>query len=278
MSSSNPVRLTWQDDAGTALGRIGAAGFVEEGPAILPRPRRVLDSYALAFVHDGSGTYVDDKIPSREIAPGDLIFVSPGHPHWYGPPQGACWSEIFFVFDGPSFDTLSGAGVLQPDDPLRRVQPLQPWFERLHSFAAVQRGHERVERQLHVLELASLIVELRGDRQVSANPVPRPIRRAREMLASDLDAQLDLRAVAAAADLPYETFRKRFRASTGKSPQAFRLDRRIEAAQALLRNTGMTHSAIAATLGFADEQHFAKRFRARVGMSPRAYRRVNAGS
>jgi hypothetical protein len=69
----------------------------------------------------------------------------------------------------------------------------------------------------------------------------RPIRRARELLVADLSSALDPHDLAAAAGLPYETFRK----------------------------------AIAASLGFADENHFAKRFRACVGTSPKQYRRAN---
>ncbi|GHH76242.1 helix-turn-helix domain-containing protein [Promicromonospora soli] len=38
--------------------------------------------------------------------------------------------------------------------------------------------------------------------------------------------------------------------------------------------TDMTHAAIAASLGFADEYHFAKRFRERTGVAPRDYRRA----
>ena len=106
--------------------------------------------------------------------------------------------------------------------------------------------------------------------------MPRPIRIARELLAADLTAELDLRDVARRIGLPYDTFRKRFRADVGVSPGAFRLDRRIDAAKSLLRMTPMTHAAIAASLGFANEQHFAKRFRARAGRSPRDYRSANA--
>jgi AraC-like DNA-binding protein len=107
-------------------------------------------------------------------------------------------------------------------------------------------------------------------------PVARGIRQARNRLAGDLRSDLDLRGVAASAGLPYETFRKQFRAAVGTSPAAFRLDRRIEAAQALLRMTDMTHAAIAASPGFADEYHFAKRFRARTGVAPRDYRRARS--
>jgi AraC-like DNA-binding protein len=262
-----PVRIAFQDETGTPLGRLRVAGFVDDGPAALPKPRRVLDSYAIVLVHQGTGSYVDDTTSARPVQAGDAIVVAPGQPHWYGPT--ATWSEIFFVFDGPIFDALATGGVLDVRRPVHRVRPLRSWRERLQAFAERRRGIGPLECQLDVLELAALLVELRSP----ADPLPRPIRRARELLAGDLTAELDLRAVAADVGLPYETFRKRFRAATGSSPAAFRLDRRIEAAQSLLRMTTTTHAAIAASLGFADEYHFAKRFRARVGISPRDYRR-----
>lgn len=268
----NPVRIVSQDELGSPLGRVRATAFVDDAPASLPRPRRVFDSYVLAFVHEGAGSYVSDLVPQRAIDAGDAIVVVPGDPHWYGPPDGGRWSEIFVVFDGAVFDALAVAGVLGARDPVRRLAPLGPWRERLSEFAGRPRPSSAVERRLELLELAALLVELRGGAE-DPKPVPRPIRRARELLAADLTAELELREVAAAAGLPYETFRKRFRAATGSSPAAFRLDRRIEAARMLLRMTTMTHRAIAASLGFADEYHFAKRFRARVGTSPRDYRR-----
>ncbi|MFI0453941.1 helix-turn-helix domain-containing protein [Actinomadura sp. 6N118] len=271
----NPVQITSQDEIGTALGRLRMTAFVENGPAVLPRPRRVLDSYALVLVHEGTGTYLDDTVAERPIGPGDAILVTPGTPHWYGPPPGQGWSEIFLIFDGPLFDTLAAGGVLDARDPIRSLRPAGPWRQRLRTFASRPRETGELQRRIELLELATLLAELRGAHG-DPDPLPQPLRRARDLLAVDLSAEHDLRAVAAAAGLPYETFRKRFRAATGRSPAAFRLDRRIEAAQSLLRVTTMTHAAIAAGLGFSDECHFAKRFRERVGMSPRDYRRLHA--
>jgi AraC-like DNA-binding protein len=267
------VRIASQDEAGTRLGRVRTMGAVTHGPALLPRPRRVLDAYALVLVHEGAGSYVDDAVPHVAIRPGDAIITAPGHSHWYGPPPGGTWSELFLVFDGPVFDALAASGVLDTGDPVRHVEPLIAWRARLQEFADRARPSTSVARELEVLELAALLVELRRGAD-DTGPMARPIRRARELLVADLSSQLDLHHVAATVGLPYETFRKQFRGATGRSPAAFRLDRRIEAAQALLRMTTMTHAAIAASLGFADENHFAKRFRDRVGASPKEYRRA----
>jgi AraC-like DNA-binding protein len=272
---SGVVRISSQDEVGTRLGRVRTTGFVENGPAFVPRPRRVLESYALVLVHAGAGSYVDHETGSRPIAPGDVITVSPGWPHWYGPPPGGTWSEIFLVFDGPLFDALAVEGVLDPRDPIRRVAPLKAWRDRVAELADRVRPGDTTARRRELLELAALLVDVRGERY-DAEPVTRGIGLARDRLAGDLRADLDLRDVAASAGLPYETFRKQFRAAVGTSPAAFRLDRRIEAARALLRMTDMTHAAIAASLGFADEYHFAKRFRERAGITPRDYRRARS--
>ncbi len=273
MTLPGSVRIASQDEVGTRLGRARTMGFVNDGPALLPRPRRTLDAYALVLVQDGVGSYLDDAVPHLPITPGDTIITAPGHSHWYGPPPSGTWSETFLVFDGPIFDALAAGGVLDVSDPVRHVEPLEAWHARLQEFADRTRPITPVARELEILELAALLVELRSG--ADAGPMVRPIRQARELLVADLSAELDLQGVAAAVGLPYETFRKQFRGATGRSPAAFRLDRRIEAAQALLRMTTMTHAAIAASLGFADENHFAKRFRARVGTSPKQYRRAH---
>jgi AraC-like DNA-binding protein len=276
MTLPGSVRIASQDEVGTRLGRVRTMGFVTQGPAMLPRPRRVLDAYALVLVHQGVGSYVDDAVPHLPITPGDTIITAPGHSHWYGPPPGGLWSETFLVFDGRIFDALAAGGVLDAGNPVRHVEPLKAWQARLQEFANRARPNTTVARELEILELAALLVDLRsGAAGADAGPMARPIRRARELLVADLSSDLDLQDVAAAVGLPYETFRKQFRGATGRSPAAFRLDRRIEAAQALLRMTTMTHAAIAASLGFADENHFAKRFRARVGTSPKQYRRAH---
>jgi AraC-like DNA-binding protein len=273
--TSGALRIGSQDERGTRLGRLQTTGFVDNGPALVPYPRRVLQSYALVLVHSGAGSYVDNETGPVPIEPGNVITVSPGHAHWYGPPPGGSWSEIFLIFDGPLFDALAAGGVLDARDPVRRVAPLKVWRDRVAELADRVRPSGTTARNRELLDLAALLVDMRGGGH-DAEPLTRGLRQACNLLSGDLTGDLELRGVAAAAGLPYETFRKQFRAAVGTSPAAFRLDRRIEAAQALLRMTGMTHAAIAASLGFADEYHFAKRFRERVGVAPRDYRRIYA--
>ena len=63
-----------------------------------------------------------------------------------------------------------------------------------------------------------------------------------------------------------------FRAELGIPPYRYILNRKIEIAKQLLRETGMSVRDIAGYLAFEDEFYFSGLFRRKVGISPSAYR------
>ncbi len=66
-----------------------------------------------------------------------------------------------------------------------------------------------------------------------------------------------------------------FRAEMGLPPYRYILNRKIELAKQLLRETGMPVRDIAAYLSFEDELYFSALFRRKVGISPSAFRKAN---
>ena len=153
MTEVTSFRLVYQDEAGTALGRVHAAGFVEHRGAVISRSFRACDGYLLSFIHAGAGAYRDAAIAERPIGPGDAIVVGQQSPFWYAPAPDGGWSEIFIYFDGPVFDALADGGVLDVSDPIRRLVPLDAWRERLREFVSRLRLGRMAERELEVLEL-----------------------------------------------------------------------------------------------------------------------------
>jgi AraC family transcriptional regulator len=111
---------------------------------------------------------------------------------------------------------------------------------------------------------------------------PRPLRgglagwqqrRACALLDEHLDGSLPLRDLAAECGLSTGHFARAFRQSLGMPPHAWLLKRRVEVAQALMRDRRRSLSEIAVMAGFADQSHFARVFSKSVGVSPRAWRR-----
>ncbi|WP_454793309.1 helix-turn-helix transcriptional regulator [Mycolicibacterium lutetiense] len=93
-----------------------------------------------------------------------------------------------------------------------------------------------------------------------------------EFLEDSMDSDISLETLARQAKMSVGGFIKAFRAAFHTTPYQFLLDRRIERAKSLLRNTPRTVTEISAMVGFSTPNHFATAFRRRVGVSPSTYR------
>jgi AraC family transcriptional regulator len=96
--------------------------------------------------------------------------------------------------------------------------------------------------------------------------------RVEEYVEANIGADISLSSLARIADMPVDTFARRFKASTGQAPYAFVTERRVRRAAALLGRTDMAIGAIAYALGFSSQSHFTTTFRRTTGTTPRAYR------
>jgi AraC-like DNA-binding protein len=98
------------------------------------------------------------------------------------------------------------------------------------------------------------------------------LRRVRAYVESNLDRSIDVAKLAEVAGLSVFHFSRSFKDSTGMTPHAFVVARRIERARKLLAETGLPLAEIAAKTGFSDQGHLARQFRKINGTTPRAYR------
>ena len=73
-------------------------------------------------------------------------------------------------------------------------------------------------------------------------------------------------------------FSRLFHERTGQSPRDFLVDRRIERARQLLRETPMTISQIADVMGYSSVFFFSRQFKQRLGVSPATYRKPKHGA
>jgi AraC family transcriptional regulator len=68
-------------------------------------------------------------------------------------------------------------------------------------------------------------------------------------------------------------FLRMFRAATGLTPHQYVLERRLSAAQQLLRQSTMLLADIALKCGFSSQTYMNDVFRKRLGVTPQKYRR-----
>ncbi len=101
---------------------------------------------------------------------------------------------------------------------------------------------------------------------------PARTHRICEYINSNLEQNIRLESLAEMAGLSIHHFARAFKQSVGMPPHCYVLQRRIEHAQQMLRNTELPLSEIALSAGFSDQSHLARHFRRITGTSPSAIR------
>ena len=200
-----------------------------------------------------------------------------------------------FEFDRPngflavSLDTAAASDVVSAALG-RAVETLD--FGRLHSgyvfddFAeqlcsrlwteAVDGGRRgRLFTEAAQIALLTHLLALAAERPTPAKGdlSARRLRRATDYIEAHLHEDLSLADLAAAAGLSSAHFARGFKHATGQTPHRHVLERRVERARGLLRETALPIAEVALACGFAGQSHLGEAFRKLVGTSPGAYRR-----
>lgn len=249
------------------------AGRVDHGRGLLvPAPRR-FDAFGLMYLWQGAGVYQAPGL-TVSLRAGDLVYVVPEQPHWYGVVDSGAWNEVFIVFEGPIFDLCLKQGLIDPEQPVRRLTPVDYWRSRIDGFRTRRAPRTAVAADAEVSQVVQLLADIaERDEQGAVQAQAAWLDESMARLCADLSEPLDLHAVAEEVGLPYETWRRRFRDAVGMAPAHYRLQQRLETARHLLRQTSLPIADIAASLGFTDEAHLARHFRTYVGVTAGQYRR-----
>jgi AraC-like DNA-binding protein len=94
------------------------------------------------------------------------------------------------------------------------------------------------------------------------------LKRAQDAMMESLEDPVALAEIARRCDLSPSHFSRAFKLATGKAPSEWRMERRIERAQKLLRGDEHSIAQVALLSGFADQSHFTRVFSRHIGQSP----------
>lgn len=261
----------------TPLGSILLAGLHLFGHGVNPNGRlRTYPGAAIVFVTRGEGIYKDSRGKRTPVKRGDVIFVFPGVPHWYGPQKDQIWDEIYIAFEGPIFDPWYKTGIFDPLNPIRTLPDsfddkaswILLWIER---FADLKDQTKQIQA---IMGLNQFLADTMLNDSVLNSKSEDWLAKAKSELSSNLEREIELEKVAESLNMGYEAFRKRFQKVAGISPLRYRNEKRIEAAKQMFQfSPQIGNREVAEALGFSDEFHFSKRFRAITGESPNQFRK-----
>jgi AraC-like DNA-binding protein len=211
-----------------------------------------------------------------EALAGDIITVNPGEVHDGAPIGGAprAWRMLYLP---PPLAVATAADLSEGarrdyafHDPVARHAALAACFHRLYA-AVTTGGPGDAAGLLREQLLLDLLQGLQDDgARDRPTLVTAAIARARTMIDDAPAALVSLADLAAASGLSRFQLVRQFARATGLTPHAYLIQRRIEAARALMAR-GSTLADAAAASGFADQSHMTRIFIRTYGLTPGAY-------
>ena len=160
----------------------------------------------------------------------------------------------------------------------RRLDSLVNEF--VSELAAEKAGKEIVLRALVEQTLVHLLRNYSTPRRSDelelsrVGLIDRRIRRSIELMHTQLDQDLTLKALAAASYLSPFHFARLFKKLTGTSPHNYLAGIRATRAQLLLSETDLSVTEIGARVGYLSGSHFTKAFRIATGATPSEFRKA----
>lgn len=230
--------------------------------------RKNTDVYVFEYVISGEGYYrLEDEL--MHPATGDVYIVPPYSNHEYGSSAKNPWTKLWFNVHGELITSLLKSYRLTGIHLLKNC-PVQETFEK----GLIRLRQYRNDPWDHLpLVMLELIMAIHKQSQID-DPTSPEGKIIRQMLESHIyKPTLSLAEISTAIKKsPAQTIRI-FQRDFGSTPYHYLLQRKIETAEMLLKNTTKPIKVIAAELGFQDEYYFSNIFKKKNGNSPGHYRR-----
>ncbi|WP_345335181.1 AraC family transcriptional regulator [Actinomadura viridis] len=233
---------------------------------------RVQGHVQLMLIHAGTMVvHVDDRAPYA-VPAGQMCILLPGHTEVIGFAEGAETRQTLVRGD---LDELTP----QMNRWLEAVRPTRPLSSALTYMAreALITEQTRLTAQGALVDALATALLWRFIAEFENLPaaLPAPIEDARLFIHRNVQSDIDLTAISAAARVSPEHLVRLFRQHMNTTPMRYLWDRRVTHGIELLTSSGLPVGSIAACSGFKTSFHFARKVKEATGLSPTALRACN---
>jgi len=236
---------------------------------------RILQEFQILYIIRGKGSFESEVVGRKDISAGNAFLLFPGIWHRYAPDPEVGWDEYWVGFDGAFARRLVEHRFFTPQDPIYSPGFDAGWQELFNQVIETIQiepvGCQQVLAALVMQILARLHASSRSAK-AGSDLSDTIIRKAKCILAENLEQGLDMKAMANDLHVSYSWFRHTFRHHTGFSPHQYQLQLRINKAKSLLNGTRRPIKDIAAQLGFESPYYFSHLFKKKTGLSPERWR------
>ncbi len=266
--------------------RLVDANFVHRHVGELGRLTTFTPRTHFLYFHLEGERYMGDAEEEFEIRPGDVILFH-GNRAYDSYRPTTSYRAMNLLFEPEDADEWRPGREIEDWDENDRRLPL---LGRLHvgnAPAFRTRFEETVllchsPAPLRRRQAAALLETILIDLAARSRPTSSRHRATVDFLVGyiekNLEQKLDLDELADLVGMSRRNLTRRFREATGRSIQAYQLERRLRLAMSILAtHPEITLAEVANMLGFYDAYHFGRLFKRQIGIAPKAWQKTQTG-
>ncbi len=222
------------------------------------------------------------KADRRLITKGDITVTPPGEcKGWQHRGPGDC--AALWLAPALIRDSAAIAGEIRPErvEILDNFGTRDPQIEQLGLWLLSELECEGFGGRLYAESLASALAVHLLRRYSTVGAAVRPtvtvlpsfkLRRATEYMNDNLSKGVALSEIAGELAMSPYHFARVFKQTTGIAPHQYLIERRVECAKSLLRETDLSITEIAHRIGCTNQSHFSMLFHRATAMTPSIFR------
>ena len=241
-----------------------------------------LIGYGLSDLTPRQVTRMDGKEYDGELRKGDL-WLKPNNTHsfWHWESTDECLlfavepaflSKVAVQNDCANSSKIEVVPVIKTRDPILDALAIQFHREMERSELGNVMYVESLANQLAIHLLREYCAFSATPKEYKGGLAPYKLRQIINYINDNLDKRISLDDMAELLDLSSYYLCREFHNSVGVSPYRYIIDRRIEKAQELIKNTKLSLADVAYESGFSSQSQMTQHFRKSVGVTPKVYR------
>lgn len=236
----------------------------------------VRDHYCIHHILSGSGYYTSGDITTR-LTQGDTFILYPGMEVQYYADREEPWEYAWTGFMGAEAASIIRNTSFTKATPyiLKGTIPDEKIREGLDRIYQIKGNtyEASVAMAGALYSLLSVFMHYSGKKEQERDAQLLYVKKAESYIGTNYSYPVTVEDVAAYVGISRSHLFRTFQNYVGKSPKEYLSEYRIKQACHLLRETDLSVSAIAYSVGFENNLYFSKAFRKQKGVSPTEYRK-----
>lgn len=235
---------------------------------------RVLHDYYIVFITQGAGVFESADLPETTVESGTCFILFPETWHRYKPNSEIGWEEYWVGFNG-SYPKELMKKFFDPKMPLIKTGLNKDLLNAFTNLLGTVVNGQIAYPQLiagTTMQIVALLNRVKLLKTIENDSEALWVSQVIFLLQHQLDDKVNMETLADNFPISYSKFRKAFKKQTGKSPNQYHIDLRLNKAKELLEESNMSIKEVGYNTGFDSPYYFSRLFKQKFGRTPKSMR------